>query len=70
MTDMWPRQSQFPEYFGPAEDYVDPTANETRTNVKELQYYVGERLPMVSKLLNYPSFRFDMGQWIRCLSAL
>lgn len=37
-----PRQSQFLNVTV-AEDYVDPTTNETRTNVKELQYYVGER---------------------------
>ena len=24
------------------EDYVDPATNQTKTNVKELQYYVGE----------------------------
>nr|XP_012601559.1 Niemann-Pick C1 protein isoform X1 [Microcebus murinus] len=36
-----PRQSQFLNVTA-TEDYVDPVTNQTRTNVKELQYYVGQ----------------------------
>lgn len=36
-----PRQSQFLNVTE-TEDYVDPVTNLTKTNVKELQYYVGE----------------------------
>ncbi|XP_065788526.1 NPC intracellular cholesterol transporter 1 [Muntiacus reevesi] len=36
-----PRQSQFLNVTA-TEDYVDPSTNRTKTNVKELQYYVGE----------------------------
>lgn len=36
-----PRQSQFLNVTA-MEDYVDPVTNQTKTNVKELQYYVGE----------------------------
>ncbi|KAG8516795.1 NPC intracellular cholesterol transporter 1, partial [Galemys pyrenaicus] len=36
-----PRQSQFLNVTE-TEDYVDPVTNQTKTNVKELQYYVGE----------------------------
>ncbi|XP_045383506.1 NPC intracellular cholesterol transporter 1 isoform X3 [Lemur catta] len=36
-----PRQSQFLNVTA-TEDYVDPATNQTRTNVKELQYYVGQ----------------------------
>ncbi|XP_066209531.1 NPC intracellular cholesterol transporter 1 isoform X1 [Saccopteryx leptura] len=36
-----PRQSQFLNVTA-TEDYVDPITNQTKTNVKELQYYVGE----------------------------
>ncbi|KAB1258510.1 NPC intracellular cholesterol transporter 1 [Camelus dromedarius] len=36
-----PRQSQFLNVTA-TEDYVDPVTNQTKTNVKELQYYVGE----------------------------
>ncbi|XP_055272832.1 NPC intracellular cholesterol transporter 1 [Moschus berezovskii] len=36
-----PRQSQFLNVTA-TEDYVDPSTNQTKTNVKELQYYVGE----------------------------
>ncbi|XP_059977805.1 NPC intracellular cholesterol transporter 1 [Lagenorhynchus albirostris] len=36
-----PRQSQFLNVTA-VEDYVDPVTNQTKTNVKELQYYVGE----------------------------
>uniref|UniRef100_A0A452R521 NPC intracellular cholesterol transporter 1 n=1 Tax=Ursus americanus TaxID=9643 RepID=A0A452R521_URSAM len=36
-----PRQRQFLNVTE-TEDYVDPVTNQTKTNVKELQYYVGE----------------------------
>uniref|UniRef100_A0A8C8ZF85 NPC intracellular cholesterol transporter 1 n=1 Tax=Prolemur simus TaxID=1328070 RepID=A0A8C8ZF85_PROSS len=36
-----PQQSQFLNVTA-TEDYVDPATNQTRTNVKELQYYVGQ----------------------------
>uniref|UniRef100_A0A8D0Q6J2 SSD domain-containing protein n=1 Tax=Sus scrofa TaxID=9823 RepID=A0A8D0Q6J2_PIG len=36
-----PRQSQFLNVTA-TEDYVDPVTNQTKTNVKELEYYVGE----------------------------
>ncbi|VTJ90604.1 Hypothetical predicted protein, partial [Marmota monax] len=36
-----PRQSQFLNVTE-TEDYVDPITNQTKTNVKELQYYVGQ----------------------------
>uniref|UniRef100_A0A8C6DK86 NPC intracellular cholesterol transporter 1 n=1 Tax=Moschus moschiferus TaxID=68415 RepID=A0A8C6DK86_MOSMO len=36
-----PQQSQFLNVTA-TEDYVDPSTNQTKTNVKELQYYVGE----------------------------
>ena len=36
-----PRQSQFLNVSA-TEDYDDPSTNQTKTNVKELQYYVGE----------------------------
>ncbi|XP_012657471.1 Niemann-Pick C1 protein [Otolemur garnettii] len=36
-----PRQSQFLNVTA-TEDYVDPVTNQTRTNVKELQYYIGQ----------------------------
>ncbi|KAI5940186.1 NPC intracellular cholesterol transporter 1 [Manis javanica] len=36
-----PQQSQFLNVTA-IEDYVDPVTNQTKTNVKELQYYVGE----------------------------
>ncbi|XP_060029577.1 NPC intracellular cholesterol transporter 1 isoform X2 [Erinaceus europaeus] len=35
------RQSQFLNITA-TEDYVDPVTNQTKTNVKELQYYIGE----------------------------
>ncbi|XP_042636184.1 NPC intracellular cholesterol transporter 1 [Orycteropus afer afer] len=37
-----PRQSQFLNVTA-TEDYVDPVTNQTKTNVKELQYYIGEQ---------------------------
>ncbi|XP_012371151.1 Niemann-Pick C1 protein [Octodon degus] len=36
-----PRQSQFLNITA-TEDYIDPDTNQTKTNVKELQYYVGQ----------------------------
>uniref|UniRef100_A0A8C3YDN5 NPC intracellular cholesterol transporter 1 n=1 Tax=Catagonus wagneri TaxID=51154 RepID=A0A8C3YDN5_9CETA len=36
-----PRQSQFLNVTA-TEDYVDPVTNQTKTNVKELEYYLGE----------------------------
>nr|XP_005587087.2 NPC intracellular cholesterol transporter 1 isoform X1 [Macaca fascicularis] len=36
-----PRQSQFLNVTA-TEDYVDPVTNQTKTNVKELQYFVGQ----------------------------
>lgn len=37
-----PRQSQFLNVTA-TEEYVDPATNQTKTNVKELQYYIGQR---------------------------
>ncbi|XP_037661477.1 NPC intracellular cholesterol transporter 1 [Choloepus didactylus] len=36
-----PRQNQFLNVTA-TEDYVDPVTNQTKTNVKELEYYIGE----------------------------
>ncbi|OWK01774.1 NPC1, partial [Cervus elaphus hippelaphus] len=42
-----PRQSHFLNVTA-TEDYVDPSTNQTKTNVKELQYYVGESFANVA----------------------
>jgi hypothetical protein len=36
-----PRQSEFLNVTA-TEDYVDPVTNQTKTNVKELEYYIGQ----------------------------
>lgn len=50
-----PRQSQFLNVTE-TEEYVDPVTHENKTNVKELQYYVGESFANGKDTFNYSSF--------------
>lgn len=50
-----PRQSQFLNVTE-TEEYVDPVTHENKTNVKELQYYVGESFANGKYTFNYSSF--------------
>lgn len=50
-----PRQSEFLNITA-TEDYVDPVINQTKTNVKELQYYIGESFANGKKTFHYSSF--------------
>lgn len=50
-----PRQSQFLNVTE-TEEYVDPVTHENKTNVKELQYYVGESFANGKCTSNYSSF--------------
>lgn len=50
-----PRQSQFLNVTE-SEDYIDPVTNQTKTNVKELQYYVGESFANGEYTFNYSLF--------------
>lgn len=59
-----PRQSQFLNVTE-TEEYVDPVIHENKTNVKELQYYVGESFANGEYTFSDSSFTIGIRLWIR-----